>query len=154
MNVGRPTDYRAEFCERVIELGKEGKSKAQMAARLGVCRMTLENWTQNHPEFMDAINRARELSQDWWEEKGQRSLDKPIFQTALWAKSMSARFQADYSDRSKVEIAGSLEITKATDDELDDELLQLTLIERARTAGLAAASAMTAPVSSDFDDLV
>lgn len=56
-----------------------------------------------------------------------------------------------YRDNSRVELAGSVEVTKATDDEIDDELAQLQLLERTRTAGLAAANASKA---ASFDDLV
>jgi hypothetical protein len=36
MPAGRPTEYRIEFRDTVIALGREGKSKAQIAAALDV----------------------------------------------------------------------------------------------------------------------
>ena len=56
---GRPTDYKPEFCQMVVELGREGAGKAEMAAACGVVRQTLDNWIKAHPEFLDAIT-ARE----------------------------------------------------------------------------------------------
>ena len=38
MPAGRPTDYRPEYCERVIELGRLGMSVVEMAADIGVAR--------------------------------------------------------------------------------------------------------------------
>ena len=106
MSAGRPTDYRPEYCELVIELGKAGKSKAQMAARLDVSRQTLENWADAHPEFLDAMARANVHAMAWWEDEGQDGLRAERFNASLWAKNMSARFPADYRDNSKVELTG------------------------------------------------
>lgn len=104
---GRPTDYRPEYCERVLELGQEGKSHAQMAAALGVSRMSLYRWAEAHPEFRDAITHARDLAQAWWEDKGQDGLVMPGFNSSLWAKSVSARFPDDYTERQKRELTGA-----------------------------------------------
>jgi hypothetical protein len=103
---GRPTDYLPEYCEQVIELGRQGKSKAQIAATLDVARMTLDNWAAVHPEFLDAITRARDLSMAWWEDKGQGGLDTSGFNASLWSRSMAARFPDDYTERQKRELTG------------------------------------------------
>lgn len=99
MSAGRPTDYDQSLCERVVELGREGKSHAQIAAALDVARQTLYNWQEAHPEFLDAITRARDLSQAWFEDKGQEGLSSREFNAALWSKQMSARFRDEYSER-------------------------------------------------------
>lgn len=103
---GQPTLYRPEYCEQVIEWGKEGKSKAQIAARLNICRQTLDNWTNDHPEFLDAITRARVQAQNWWEDKAQEGMLMPGFNASVWAKSMSARFPDDYTEKNKTELTG------------------------------------------------
>ena len=41
---GRPSTYNPEFCERVIEYGKQGKSITWMAAELGVHKDSLYEW--------------------------------------------------------------------------------------------------------------
>ncbi|QIC52902.1 putative terminase small subunit [Brucella phage EF4] len=64
---GRPTLYRPEYCETVIELGKQGDSLAQMAAHFDVSRQTIENWASDHPEFLAALSRAKVHCQAWWE---------------------------------------------------------------------------------------
>jgi hypothetical protein len=107
MPAGRPTDYLPEHCQQVLDLGREGKSHAQIAAELGVARQTLHNWAAQHPEFMDAITHARDLAQSWWETKGQDGLEKPGFNASLWAKSVSARFPDDYTERQKRELTGA-----------------------------------------------
>lgn len=105
--MARPTDYRQEYCERVIELGREGKSVTQMACALDVVKQTLHNWAAEHEEFLDAFTRAKQLSQDWWETKAQDGLEKSGFNASLWSRSMAARFPDDYTERQKREVTGA-----------------------------------------------
>ena len=99
MTAGRPTKYKPEFCERVIKLGKEGKSPAQIACNLEIGRASLHDWAEAHPDFSAALTRAKDEEQNWWENKGQSSLSADRFQAAVWKKSMEARFRDDYTER-------------------------------------------------------
>ena len=104
---GRPSDYLPEYCEQVIELGKQGKSLTQMACALDVHRDTLYEWAKVHPAFSDALTRAKQWSQSWWEDKGQSGLETSGFNASLWSRSMAARFPADYTERKQTELTGS-----------------------------------------------
>lgn len=104
--MGRPSSFKPEYCDLVLQLGAEGKSKAQMCAAIGISRDTLYRWVKEFPDFSDAISRATELSQSWWENVAQTQGLTREFNAATWGKSMSARFPNDYSDRSKVELTG------------------------------------------------
>lgn len=104
---GRPTDYRPEYCARVIELGKQGKSVIQMACDLDVVRQTLHDWCKVHPAFLDAFTRAKQHSQDWWETQAQCGLTADKFNAQLWSRSMAARFPEDYQERRGVELTGA-----------------------------------------------
>jgi transposase-like protein len=108
--VGRPTDYKPEYCERVVALGKEGKSHVQIAAELDVAKSTLYLWKDEHPEFSDALNASRSFAQAWWETIGQGQMLSPLqgFSASLWAKQVSARFPDDYTEKSKQEVTGDL----------------------------------------------
>lgn len=99
MPAGRPSEYRPAFCDQVVDLGKEGKSKAQMAAAFDVSRQTIDNWAVAHPEFLEALSRAETHAQAWWEAKGVEGLEKPGFNAAVWKKSVEARFRDDYTER-------------------------------------------------------
>lgn len=103
---GRPTDYRPEYCERVIEWGAEGKSKTWMAATLGVAKSTVQLWESVHPEFSAALERAMTLSQMWWEDKGQDNIAADKFQASMWSRSMAARFPDDWREVSRQESSG------------------------------------------------
>lgn len=103
-NGGRPSKYDPAYCERVIELGKEGKSLVQIAVALDMPKSTLQSWADQHIEFSAALTRAKQCEQAWWENKGQEGLTADKFNSAVWSKSMSARFREDYTERR--ELAG------------------------------------------------
>lgn len=96
---GRPSAYDPEFCDLVIKWGKQGKSKAWMAAELGVHRDTVNEWERVHPEFSDAITRALLYSQQWWEDAGQSGLYLDKFNASVWSRSMGARFPAEWREK-------------------------------------------------------
>ncbi len=97
---GRPPAYRPEHCDRVIELGDQGKSRAQIAAKLNVARETLANWEKAYPEFLGAMKRAHDLALAWWEDQGQEGIwSKPAKKTlnaAAYGLQMRNRFSAEY----------------------------------------------------------
>lgn len=104
--VGRPPDYRPEFCERIIELGKLGYSQARMAADLGVAKATITHWAKTNKEFLNALERARTFSQSWWESQAQNGLANREFNAAIWDKSVKSMFREDYTDRTVSELVG------------------------------------------------
>ena len=121
---GRPTAYQPEFCDQVIELGKAGKSKAQMAAHFDVSRQTIDNWADAHEDFLDALNRAMAHCQAWWEDQAQTGLVAPqgmTFNAAVWKKSVEARFREDYTERQeqtvRAEVVTTVELRPLTDDD-------------------------------------
>ena len=103
---GRPTKYDPAFCDKVIELGREGKSRAYIAGKLGISRETLNVWAREIPDFSDAMTQAMLLSQIWWEDKGQENLTESIFQASMWSRSMAARFPDDWREVSRQEQSG------------------------------------------------
>ena len=108
--VGRPSKYDPSYNEKVIELGKLGKSFEQMASMLGVGITTFKRWREEHEEFRTSLEDAHAFAQTWWEDMAQsylvESKDTEKLNTGLWSRSMAARFPANYSDRVKQEISG------------------------------------------------
>lgn len=103
---GRPTDYDPAYCDKVREWGRLGKSKAWMAAELGVVRNTIDNWADTHPEFLSAFTHAMELSQQWWEDAGQVGMVENAINASIWSRSMAARFPADWREVKGTELTG------------------------------------------------
>jgi hypothetical protein len=103
---GRQSLYRDHFCAIVIRLGRKGKSKIQIASALKVNRKTLDNWCACHDEFSEAMDWARDLSQAWWENQGQKGIWDRNFNARTFQLQIANRFPDDYSLTDKVEISG------------------------------------------------
>ncbi len=99
--MGRPSKYDPAFCEKVLDLGEQGKSKAQIAKAIGVTRPTLDSWAEKHPDFLYALKAAHDLALAWWEDKGQSGLDAGAgnFNATAFIFQMKNRFRADYRDQ-------------------------------------------------------
>jgi hypothetical protein len=97
--MGRPTLYKPEFCEQVIELGKQGKSITQIAAKLDVDKATVLRWKDEKEDFSTAMSRALTFSQEWWEDQAQVGLTDRNFNAAIWHKSVVSRFREDYAEK-------------------------------------------------------
>jgi transposase len=124
--MGRHSDYKPEYCERVIELGKAGKSRVQIAVALDTSRASMDRWAEAHPEFRTALTRAKECEQDWWENKGQEGLTADKFNSAVWSKSMSARFRDDYTERRQTEVDLKTDLSKEQRDAIIDQARKRT----------------------------
>jgi len=140
---GRPSMYDPEFCEIVLELGAEGKSKAQIAARLGINRDTLNEWTKIHPEFSVAVKNAQELALAWWEDAGQVNMARQGFNATAYIFQMKNRFREDYRDVTAMEHTGKnggpIE-TRDVGSLTDDELADIALAGSPRVAAAAGGS--------------
>lgn len=104
--VGRPSKYKPEYCEQILELGKQGKSIAQMASFFDVDKASIFDWAAAHEEFSTALARAKAHSQTWWEDKAQAHLGSRDFNAQLWLKSVASRFREDYTEKQVTEVSG------------------------------------------------
>ena len=119
MPAGRPTSYDPRFCDLVIELGKEGASKAEMAAECGVSRPTFDAWCEAHEEFLYSVKEAFSFSQAWWEKKGRVATFGGVdgFNATSFIFNMKNRFPNDW--REKTEQAVTHTFHEDALDELD-----------------------------------
>jgi len=101
MPAGRPTKYQPEYCDKVIELAKEGASKAEMALELDICYATFDNWQNEIPEFLEAVKKAERISQGWWEREGRKATFGKVegFNATSYIFNMKNRFKHDWRDK-------------------------------------------------------
>ena len=108
--VGRPSLYDPSFCDKVVALGALGKSVEQISSNLGVSCRVLYDWRDRYPEFLRALEEAKEAEQTWWEEQAQAYMlehkDGPKLNASIWSRSMAARFPKKYRESVKQEITG------------------------------------------------
>lgn len=116
VEIGRPTDYRPEYCETVVDLGKQGKSVAQMCAHFDISRQTIDNWAAANPAFLEAFNRAKVHMQAKLEEIGFDGLTSKDFNAPVWKKTMEARFREDYTERREHDVRQQVVIAKEASD--------------------------------------
>jgi transposase len=109
--VGRPSLYDPAYCEKVIELGKLGKSIEQICYDLNTPVRTLYEWRDRYPEFSQALEDAKGYEQAWWENQAHaymvESKDGAKLNPSLWSRSMAARFPKKYRESVKQEITGA-----------------------------------------------
>lgn len=116
VKTGRPTDYRVEHCDKVIELMKDGASKAEVCLELDCSFQTFLTWQSKHPEFLEAVKRGLHLSKGKWEQMGRKAAFGQVegFNATAWIFNMKNRFgKMDdlgdrWSDKQEVEHSGEV----------------------------------------------
>jgi hypothetical protein len=96
---GRPTKYDPAMCGRVVELGRLGAGRAEIALELDICRQTFANWENEHPEFLDATTRAADYSAGWWERLGRVGVTAKVFNAQAYSLQVRNRFPRDWRDK-------------------------------------------------------
>jgi hypothetical protein len=97
--------YDPALADRLIELGREGLCRSEMAARLDVLLADFDAWAAAEPAFAVALERAETQARAWWESQPRLALEngKP-FRAAVWAKAMAQRYGRQ-SDRPSAKAA-------------------------------------------------
>lgn len=105
--VGRPSKYKPEYCEKIIEIAKTGAGMVDWALACDVDRTTLYDWAASHEDFSTALTRAKLIEQQWWENAGRTGMFMDKFNAVVWRTSMQARFREDYTERKVTEVTGA-----------------------------------------------
>jgi hypothetical protein len=103
---GRPTKYKPEMCDVVIELGKQGAGRLETCLELDIVPDTFLRWEEEHPEFSEATTRARQFSQAWWESQGRKGIWSREFNASAYSLQMRNRFPSDWRDKHDLEHSG------------------------------------------------
>lgn len=99
----RPTKYKPEYCDQIIEFMTNGAAIVEFAAYIGVEEKTIYNWADQHPEFLQSKNMAMAKCQAWWARLGRDSIMNEYqgnnLNTSNWIFNMKARFR--WTDQEK-----------------------------------------------------
>jgi len=122
MPAGRPSLYDPAFCDKVIEVGIDGGSLAEMAESCDVERHTLNAWMEAHPEFSTAVKRGLQKAQVWWERQGKIATfgGAEGFNATSYIFNMKNRFKEDWRDKVEQEHSGGQTLTVVTGVPRDD----------------------------------
>lgn len=105
---GRPTKYKPEYCDDIVEYMGKGHSLTSWCADHDVIKETAYNWMREHPDFLIAFKKAQALAQKHWENmlhltaagKLKGNLGAQIF----WMKN---RFRDEWKDRQDLEFSAA-----------------------------------------------
>lgn len=67
---GRPSLYKPEMADKLIELMSEGKTDTQTCAMLGISVDSLARYRRTYPEMTEAYAKGKILQQAAWEDLG------------------------------------------------------------------------------------
>lgn len=95
--------YKPEYCEIATKVLSDGESFAAVCDELDICRKTLYNWRDSHPDFASALNRGLQKAQRDWEKIGRAGICGEIekFGGSPWIFTMKNRFREDYGVEEK-----------------------------------------------------
>jgi len=131
--VGRPTDYKPEYCKMLIEHMASGLSYQSFAAIVDCWEQTLYNWETDYPEFLDAKRTGFVKNRLFWEKLGTAHIthtdskfeSSPKLNSTVYIFNMKNRFPKEWRDRT--EVKQEVKITSKELEEMSDEdLLKLT----------------------------
>lgn len=108
----------------------------------GVSRRVVYEWRASDPDFAARWDEAKRIGAEALEDEAMRraaeGTDEPVFHQGAQVGTirkysdtlaiflLKGAMPEKYRDNAKLELAGRLELTKLTDDELDQELAALT----------------------------
>lgn len=95
MKYGRPTKYKDEYCDMLIDHMRQGLSFECFAGVIGVTPECIYNWARENEAFSEAKSRGFVLCQLFWEKIGIAGVTGRIqnFQTGAWIFNMKHRFK-------------------------------------------------------------
>jgi hypothetical protein len=162
MNSNRTPERVSAFCAALAETCNVGKA----CAAVKMSRTAAYEWRESDPDFAAAWDRALKIGVSALEDEAHRrafeGYDEPVFhqgaQVGAIRKAsdtlaiflLKAHAPEKYRENSKLELAGSLQLTTLSDDELEAEIAAL-----AATVGHnALAPAADPQPDDDASDLV
>ena len=102
MPAGRPTKWKDEFCEMLIEHMANGYSFASFGGIIDVSEDTLHTWKNEKPQFSESYKAGRLKSMAFWEKIGiGQSVGKLKGSSQTWTFNMKNRF--GWQDKQHIE---------------------------------------------------
>lgn len=116
MALGRPSEFKEEYCEMLVEHLSKGLSFSSFAGVIGVCEDTVYRWAKEHPTFSESKKIGWPKSKLMWEQMGidgaNGTLEK--FNTGAWIFNLKNRF--GWKDKTETELTTKIEINIDKDD--------------------------------------
>ena len=105
--IGRPSEYRPEYCALVEDFGKRGKTFVAFAAEVGVDRATVYRWRDAHADFRYASSRAIASAQAYWEDRLENNVGNREYNARMIEFLLSSRFEDYRPSAQRIELTGA-----------------------------------------------
>src|SRR6266850_4501760 len=100
---GRPTEYRSEYCQEIVDFMSDGAALCEFAKHIDVNMDTIYQWAKVHPDFSEAKKKAMTFCEAWWSAAGRQGMrTSGPFNASTWIFNMKARFK--WQDQVNVEM--------------------------------------------------
>ena len=121
--------YSAEYCAKVVELGKGGATESNIAAEIGIGLVQLKEWVKAKPAFREALEVALTASKSFHERRLQESYEKKDGNASLIIALLRANWPESYQS---TQYNGASKTKLAKDEEVDPEYYQRQVHELIR----------------------
>jgi len=102
---GRPSVYKDEYCERVIEWMSRGYSVTACAGLIGISRETFYAWQRDHAEFAECVGIGQAKRVLFQENRMLHPKDKLDLTAAIFAAKCTG--DPSWREKQEIELSGS-----------------------------------------------
>lgn len=125
-----PDKWNPEFPQMLLDLMEQGRSVISFCAKARISRTTFYNWVKSVPEFLEAFEVGKVLSQAYYEEQGQDNLKDKDFNYGGWKFLMINRFPDDWKLRQEIHNTGEKQQPVLSKEEFDERFAKLNEEEK------------------------
>jgi hypothetical protein len=103
-------DLPSNWRELMLQIGREGGIEVHVQNAVGVSRPTFFILVDEYPEFADAYEEYKRLSEQWWIDKAMEAFDggkSKMFNQHLWSFIMKNRFHYNWKDKTEMDITSN-----------------------------------------------
>lgn len=112
MPAGRPTKYDPAYCEGIVEHCTTGASITSYAAEIGVCRDTISEWANIHPEFSASVKRAKAAAAAWYDRQARIVASEGKGNATLCIFGLKNFAPDDFKDVQETKHSGEVTVNK------------------------------------------
>ena len=99
LKAGPKSKYSPSMCDDILKVASEGGHVASMMIKLGIAsKETFYRWQNENPEFKEAYNLSKLMSQAYYEKLGLSGIlgEIPNFNSSTYALIMNNKFSDEY----------------------------------------------------------
>lgn len=123
--VGRPTLYKPEYCQMLIEHMARGGSFEGFAGTIRVSSEVLYDWIERHSEFLQAKKEGFAASRVFWEQTmADQATGKINGSSTALIFALKNRFPKDYRDRTEQKVQAYVGDIESDPERLSPEQLE------------------------------